>query len=107
MRRTRAEVRRCAGASNGSYAVFVGNSQVTPVFAGNFAPNSCVDALDAALEAAYNEGRKNPERWAWGVLVRKASCWIGVHYSDYNKRWCINLIPFVTVWVCKPGGKAP
>lgn len=46
-------------------------------------------------------------RWRFGVLVRKESAWIGVHYSPYNKRWCINLVPFVTVWITKPGGNAP
>ena len=43
----------------------------------------------------------------WGVLFRWESCWVGCHYSPYNKRYCINLIPFVTLWITKPGGKTP
>lgn len=43
----------------------------------------------------------------FGFLFQKGGIWIGVHYSEYNKRYCINLIPCFTIWVCKPGGKAP
>lgn len=43
----------------------------------------------------------------WGVLCRWQSCWVGAHYSPYNRRWCINLVPFVTVWVCAKGGVVP
>lgn len=42
-----------------------------------------------------------------GILVRKYSAWIGVHYSPYNKRWCINLLPCITIWIVKPGGVIP
>lgn len=42
-----------------------------------------------------------------GVLFRMASCWIGAHWSDYNRRLCLNLLPFVTVWITLPGGKVP
>lgn len=42
-----------------------------------------------------------------GILARKGSFWVGVHYSPYNKRYCINLIPCVTVWVTMPGGNTP
>lgn len=45
--------------------------------------------------------------YRFGVLFRLASVWVGVHYSKYNKRFCINLIPFVTFWIVKPGGKTP
>jgi len=45
--------------------------------------------------------------WKCGWLVNKGSAWIGVHYSKHNLRWCINLIPCVTVWITKPGGKTP
>lgn len=43
----------------------------------------------------------------WGLLVRKESIWIGGHYSPYNRRWCINVIPFVTLWITLKGGKVP
>ena len=42
-----------------------------------------------------------------GILFRWASCWIGAHYNPYNRRWCINVVPFVTVWVTLKGGKTP
>lgn len=42
-----------------------------------------------------------------GMLFRLGSAWIGVHYSSYNRRFCINPLPFVTVWVCLRGGKVP
>lgn len=28
---------------------------------------------------------------------RFSSFWIGIHYSKYNKRWCINLVPTFTI----------
>ena len=42
-----------------------------------------------------------------GILFRLWSFWMGAHWSSYNRRWCINLIPCVTLWVTLPGGKAP
>lgn len=42
-----------------------------------------------------------------GLLFQKGGVWIGVHYSPYNKRFCINVIPCVTFWVMLPGGKTP
>jgi|GEM_PF-734568 len=43
----------------------------------------------------------------WGVLFRWQSWWIGAHYSDYNKRLCVNLIPLVTIWIAAADGKVP
>lgn len=42
-----------------------------------------------------------------GLLFNLNSLWVGVHYSDYNRRYCINIIPTFTVWVALPNGKAP
>lgn len=42
-----------------------------------------------------------------GWLFRLSAFWIGVHYSDSNKRFCINPLPFVTFWVTLPGGRTP
>lgn len=42
-----------------------------------------------------------------GVLFRWGSVWVGAHWSRYNRRWCINPLPFVTIWVALPGGRAP
>lgn len=41
------------------------------------------------------------------LLIDVTSCWIGVHYSKYNKRVCINVVPFVTVCVTLKGGRLP
>jgi len=46
-------------------------------------------------------------RWRAGLLFRLASGWVGWHWSAYNKRLCINLIPCCTIWVCLPGGNVP
>lgn len=42
-----------------------------------------------------------------GLLARWGSVWVGAHWSPYNKRLCVNLIPFITVWVVLPGGNEP
>lgn len=42
-----------------------------------------------------------------GILFRWASLWIGVHYSAYNKRFCINVVPCITLWIVLPGGVTP
>ncbi|HHA2674730.1 TPA: hypothetical protein ACOECQ_000797 [Stenotrophomonas maltophilia] len=42
-----------------------------------------------------------------GILFRWASGWIGAHWSDYNRRLCVNVLPFVTLWITLPGGKVP
>jgi hypothetical protein len=42
-----------------------------------------------------------------GLKFQLGGVWIGAHYSPYNRRWCINLIPCVTVWVTLKGGKVP
>jgi hypothetical protein len=42
-----------------------------------------------------------------GLLVRLASLWIGAHYSTFDRRWCINLLPCVTLWITLPGGHLP
>lgn len=46
-------------------------------------------------------------RWRCGILFRLGSCWIGAHYAPHNKRLCINLVPFVTIWITAPGGRVP
>ena len=37
----------------------------------------------------------------------RGSAWIGAHWSPYNRRWCINVLPCVTLWVALSGGRAP
>lgn len=45
--------------------------------------------------------------YAFGLLFNSAAWWVGAHYSRYDKRLCVNLIPCLTVWVTLPGGKLP
>lgn len=42
-----------------------------------------------------------------GLVFRWGSAWIGAHWSPYNRRWCINVLPCVTLWVALSGGRAP
>ena len=43
----------------------------------------------------------------YGLLFRKESWWIGIHWSSYNKRLCINIIPMLTVWFAAHDGQVP
>lgn len=40
-------------------------------------------------------------KFSWRVAL------LGVHYSRFNKRVCINIIPFVTVYYVRKGGLLP
>ena len=41
-----------------------------------------------------------------GMLFNLSSFWIGVHYSCFFKKYCINLIPCVTIWIVLPQNKS-
>ncbi len=56
----------------------------------------------AALVACATKGVED-----WGILWQSGAVWIGWHYSPYEKRVCINLIPCVTVWLMFEGGRIP
>jgi len=43
----------------------------------------------------------------YGILFKPNSFWVGAHYSKFNKRLCVNPIPFVTFWLTLKGGKTP
>lgn len=43
----------------------------------------------------------------FGTIFNPAAWWIGAHYSPFNRRWCINLLPCVTLWIALRGGKQP
>lgn len=34
-----------------------------------------------------------------GLLIRLESFWIGIHYSKYAKRTCINILPCITFYI--------
>jgi len=42
-----------------------------------------------------------------GLKINFGAAWIGFHWSFYNRRICINIVPFVTVWVAFTGGRTP
>lgn len=42
-----------------------------------------------------------------GLLVNWRSLWVGAHYSEHHRRWCINPLPCITIWWTKPGGYLP
>lgn len=78
-----------------------------PELAIGFDPARHDDAVDAMSYAMRLARASSRNRWKAGVLFRWGSAWIGAHWSPTNKRLCVNLIPFVTVWVCPPGGITP
>lgn len=43
----------------------------------------------------------------FGLLVNWRAAWVGAHYSKQDKRLCVNLLPFVTIWWAQPGGRCP
>lgn len=43
----------------------------------------------------------------FGFLFQPTALWIGVHYSPHNRRFCINVLPCVTLWIIRKGGTAP
>jgi hypothetical protein len=47
------------------------------------------------------------DRVTCGWLFRPGSLWPRAHYSKQNRRWCINLLPMVTLWICLKGGRRP
>lgn len=48
-----------------------------------------------------------PRKRSFGILFNSGAWWIGAHYSQYNKRLCINLLPCLTIWTCAADGKEP
>lgn len=43
----------------------------------------------------------------FGLMVNWRALWVGAHYSKHDKRLCLNLLPCVTLWWTRPGGKLP
>jgi len=55
----------------------------------------------------FIEGILDVRKIQHGYILRWKSFWVGLHYSDFNKRYCLNLLPGVTLWWTGEGGKAP
>jgi hypothetical protein len=62
---------------------------------------------DGGYDLQYPSPVTGLPRWRAGVLFRWGSFWIGGHYAAHHKRLCVNLVPFVTIWVTAPGGDVP
>ena len=61
--------------------------------------------IDVKTALAMRELRTT--RMRCGLLARMGSFWIGMHYSKWDRRLCINLLPCVTFWIALPGGTLP
>jgi hypothetical protein len=42
-----------------------------------------------------------------GLLFQPGALWIGAHYSSNERRVCINIVPFLTIWIVRIGGAVP
>lgn len=42
-----------------------------------------------------------------GIIFQKGALWIGMHYSPAEKRYCINIIPCLTIWIATSEGRGP
>ncbi len=42
-----------------------------------------------------------------GLVLNWRAGWIGANWGSYNRRLCVNVLPFVTVWITMPGGQEP
>lgn len=55
------------------------------------------------LPRLNDEGRS--PSWHAGIVFRPGSVWLGAHWSKFNRRLCLNLLPMLTIWFTLPGGK--
>lgn len=65
------------------------------------------DRLEQAYQQRLAELARRIYGNKWGVLFNTSALWIGVHYSPYNRRYCVNLLPCATIWFTTKCGKAP
>ena len=42
-----------------------------------------------------------------GIIFQRGALWIGVHYSPAEKRYCINVVPCLTIWIATAEGRGP
>lgn len=43
----------------------------------------------------------------YGIIFQSGAWWLGAHYSEINKRMCINIIPCFTIWIAASNGAVP
>lgn len=58
-------------------------------------------------QAASKLGAAEANQHMVGVLFNPGAWWLGVHYSPFNRRVCVTLIPMLTLWFTFRGGRAP
>jgi len=51
--------------------------------------------------------RTETSRAVLGVLFNPSAVWFGAHWSGFNRRLCVNVVPCLTLWVVLPGGTEP
>lgn len=42
-----------------------------------------------------------------GLLLNRRAFWVGWHYSEHNRRLCINVLPCITIYYVRPEGFIP
>ena len=47
------------------------------------------------------------DKFTWGGLIQPGGLWIGAHYSKTEKRWCVNFLPCLTIYLVFAGGNIP
>lgn len=53
-------------------------------------------------------GQMGPRaKYRVGLLFNPNGVWIGAHWSDTNRRLCVNLLPCLTLWLVLDGGREP
>lgn len=94
--------KRCPHATNHEYACTNSNAlDQVPTIGPRVYPRD-------HMQPPITNGKTIPvSTMRWGVLFRWGSCWIGAHWAPHNKRLCINVVPFVTIWIVWPGGLVP
>lgn len=65
------------------------------------------NSLVLGLEERMRRATKTCAEFTWGFKFGKHSTWVGAHYSEYNRRLCVNLLPCCTLWFVWPGGMRP
>lgn len=60
---------------------------------------------DSTLSVYYQPDEER--HGAIGLLFNPCALWVGAHYSKHQRRWCINLVPMLTVWLTLRGGTEP
>lgn len=61
--------------------------------------NAFYTIADKVTLALLHMQVKREHRGGWGIKFNKYAWWLGAHYSEYNKRLCITVLPCVTLFI--------